>query len=117
MLISGGGRISYSVIRTGIPVDALPVNRVTDFPFEVQMAVRGARVVLDMREKSALGTVEWEPFQKREPGEGEKPCPYDGIAYSQVPGYVSGYGCPVCEAISAYHLPVPVDTEVDTSKA
>jgi len=30
-------------------------------------------------------------------------CPYDGIAFKKVPGYVSGYGCPVCKGLS-YHL-------------
>ena len=36
----------------------------------------------------------------------EVPCPYTGIAYEQVPGYVPGYGCPVCKAISFNHLTV-----------
>ena len=45
-------------------------------------------------------------FPKREPQEGEVYCPYDGIAYSKVPGYISGYGCPVCGGIGQYHLPV-----------
>lgn len=31
-------------------------------------------------------------------------CPWDGIEYSSVPGYVSGYGCPVCGAISFNHV-------------
>lgn len=47
------------------------------------------------------------PWPKREPGFDERYCPYDGVAYSKVPGYVSGYGCPVCKAISSYHLPIP----------
>lgn len=47
------------------------------------------------------------PFSKRQPAKGEKLCPYDDVAYERVPGYVSGYGCPVCKAISFYHLPVP----------
>lgn len=34
------------------------------------------------------------------------PCPYTGIAYSRVPGYVSGYGCPVCKGIGIEHLTV-----------
>lgn len=46
------------------------------------------------------------PFPKREPGPDETLCPYDGIAYRKVPGYMEGYGCPVCKAISFYHLPV-----------
>lgn len=45
-------------------------------------------------------------FPKREPQEGEVYCPYDGIAYSKVPGYISGYGCPVCGAIGQYHVPI-----------
>ena len=45
-------------------------------------------------------------FPKRKPQKGEMDCPYDGIAYSNVPGYIGGYGCPVCGAISFYHLPV-----------
>ncbi len=36
----------------------------------------------------------------------EKPCPYTGIAYENVPGYIPGYGCPVCKAISWSHLTV-----------
>lgn len=48
------------------------------------------------------------PFPKRKPRKGERLCPFDNIAYSKVPGYVSGYGCPVCKAIGQYHLPVPV---------
>ena len=44
--------------------------------------------------------------RKKEPTEEETHCPYDGIANSQIPGYVSGYGCPVCKAIGAYHVPV-----------
>lgn len=44
--------------------------------------------------------------QKRQPAEGEIACPYDGVAYRDVPGYVEGYGCPVCKAISFHHLPV-----------
>ena len=31
-------------------------------------------------------------------------CPYAGIAYSEVPGYISGYGCPVCGGIGPSHL-------------
>ena len=45
-------------------------------------------------------------FPKREPQQGEVCCPYDGVAYSKVPGYISGYGCPVCGAIGQYHLPI-----------
>lgn len=36
----------------------------------------------------------------------EQPCPYTGIAYSSVPGYVTGYGCPVCKAIGPSHLTI-----------
>lgn len=36
----------------------------------------------------------------------EQPCPYTGIAYSNVPGYVTGYGCPVCKAIGPSHLTI-----------
>jgi hypothetical protein len=50
-------------------------------------------------------------IDKRKPSKDEKPCPYDGIAYSKVPGYVSGYGCPVCKGIGPYHLPIP-ETQV-----
>ena len=45
-------------------------------------------------------------FPKREPQKGERLCPFDNVLYSQVPGYVSGCGCPVCKAIGQYHLPV-----------
>lgn len=31
-------------------------------------------------------------------------CPYDGVAYSKVPGYVKGYGCPVCKGIGPSHI-------------
>ncbi len=46
------------------------------------------------------------PYIKREPLNGEIHCPYDNITYNHVPGYVEGYGCPVCKAIGTYHLPV-----------
>lgn len=38
-------------------------------------------------------------------------CPYDGVAFFEVPGYVSGYGCPLCGSVRSdrMHLPVPVD--------
>jgi hypothetical protein len=49
-------------------------------------------------------------LKKQEPQKDEKYCPYDGIAYSKAPGYVSGYGCPVCDAGGPYHLPVPIST-------
>jgi hypothetical protein len=45
-------------------------------------------------------------FMKRKPKKNEKLCSYDGIAYSKVPGYISGYGCPVCKGIGPYHLPI-----------
>ncbi len=35
------------------------------------------------------------------------PCPYTGLAYSEVPGYISGYGCPVCKGIGPSHLTLP----------
>lgn len=49
-----------------------------------------------------------EMFAKRAPNENENWCPYDGVPYDEVPGYISGYGCPACGAISFYHLPVPL---------
>jgi len=30
-------------------------------------------------------------------------CPYDGTAYKEIPGYVDGYGCPVCGGLREYH--------------
>lgn len=45
-------------------------------------------------------------FPKKKPGKDEIPCPYDGTAYSEIPGYVPGRGCPVCKAISFHHLPI-----------
>lgn len=45
-------------------------------------------------------------FKKRWPKKGERFCPYDGVAYGRVPGYIVGYGCPVCKAIGNFHLPV-----------
>lgn len=45
-------------------------------------------------------------FIHHEPNENEDACPYDGIAYSQIPGYISGYGCPICKGIGPYHLPI-----------
>lgn len=33
-------------------------------------------------------------------------CPYDGIPYNKVPGYVDGYGCPYCKGIGANHIEV-----------
>lgn len=44
--------------------------------------------------------------QKIEPGLGEKYCPYDGVAYKDIPDYMPGYGCPVCKAVGRYHIPV-----------
>jgi len=46
-------------------------------------------------------------FPKRVLGINERLCPYDGKLYEQVPGYISGYGCPVCKGIGNFHLPVP----------
>ena len=57
-----------------------------------------------------------EGFPKRDPGPGEKLCPYDGIAYNKVPGYEPGYGCPICKAIGQYHLPVPIKKGDSNSK-
>jgi hypothetical protein len=34
----------------------------------------------------------------------DRECPFYGIAYDEVPGYVIGYGCPVCEAIGTAHV-------------
>lgn len=31
-------------------------------------------------------------------------CPYEGIAYSKVPGYVPGQGCPVCKGTGTGHI-------------
>lgn len=45
-------------------------------------------------------------FPKQAPGDGQQLCPFDGTKYREVPGYVSGYGCPCCKAISFHHLPV-----------
>lgn len=55
-------------------------------------------------------------YGKKQPGEGEMACPYNGVAYNQVPGYRSGYGCPVCGAISFYHLPIPLPEYRETTK-
>jgi hypothetical protein len=63
-----------------------------------------ALTIAQERERKAMS--KRSPFAKQKPKKGQVLCPYDGIAYSQVPGYVSGYGCPVCEAISFYHVPV-----------
>ena len=40
-----------------------------------------------------------------------RPCPFAGVAYSKVPGYVSGYGCPVCKGIGPAHRDIadPLD--------
>ncbi len=46
-------------------------------------------------------------WPKRQLINNEKLCPYDGVAYKDVPGYIPGYGCPICKAISSFHLPVP----------
>ena len=35
-------------------------------------------------------------------------CPWDGVAYREVPGYCEGYGCPVCKGLGTHHIPVPV---------
>lgn len=48
------------------------------------------------------------PIRKREPQAGEMLCPYDGVVYSNVPGYESARGCPVCKGIGPYHVPVPI---------
>ena len=47
-------------------------------------------------------------FPKREPMKNENHCPYNGVAYSQVPGYDPGYGCPICKGIGLRHLPIPI---------
>ncbi len=46
-------------------------------------------------------------FPKREPGEGEKLCPNDGITYSDVPDNEDNFGCPICKAVGPHHLPIP----------
>jgi hypothetical protein len=33
-------------------------------------------------------------------------CPHHGKPYKEVPGYVSGYGCPVCKGIGPSHVKV-----------
>lgn len=33
----------------------------------------------------------------------EMPCPYDGVHYSEVPGWAAGEGCPVCYSQSDSH--------------
>ena len=48
-------------------------------------------------------------IKERKPTKGEKPCPFHGVPYSEIPGYELGYGCPVCKAIGLYHLPVPAN--------
>lgn len=40
------------------------------------------------------------------PDKHEKYCQYRNVAYHNVPGYVSGYGCPECGGIGPYHVPV-----------
>lgn len=40
--------------------------------------------------------------------EGTRMCPHEGAKFKDVPGYVEGYGCPVCKGLS-YHLPVAND--------
>jgi hypothetical protein len=47
---------------------------------------------------------------KRNPGKGEKKCPYDGIKYSKIPGY-TWHGCPICKSVGPWHLPVPDNTD------
>ena len=37
----------------------------------------------------------------------EIPCPFDKVPYNLVPGYESGYGCPVCKSIAMYHIAIP----------
>ncbi len=37
--------------------------------------------------------------------ENEKLCPYNRVTFSSIPGYIPGYGCPVCKGLS-YHVPV-----------
>ena len=32
-----------------------------------------------------------------------KPCPFSETKFHDVPGYVEGYGCPICGGLS-YHL-------------
>lgn len=42
IVVGKGGREGYQVIRVGIPESAQPFD-LTHVPFEVQMALRGAR--------------------------------------------------------------------------
>jgi hypothetical protein len=32
----------------------------------------------------------------------QEKCPYDGVPFEEVPGYVSGYGCPICKGLSVH---------------
>lgn len=47
-----------------------------------------------------------EIFSKRVPLMDGVLCLYDGIAYEDIPGYIDGYGCPICKGSSFYHLPI-----------
>jgi hypothetical protein len=34
-----------------------------------------------------------------------KICPFIGVKFKNIPGYVPGYGCPLCTGLS-YHVPL-----------
>ena len=40
-------------------------------------------------------------------GEKKQMCPHDGVSFEKIPGYVEGYGCPVCKGLSN-HLEMDV---------
>ena len=47
-----------------------------------------------------------EIFSKRVPLMDEVLCPYDGIAYVDVPNYMGDYRCPICKSTDVSHLPI-----------
>lgn len=68
--------------------------------------IKASMMDIDIPQEVTVGMKQRKMFDKGVPLENEIYCPYDDTSYNQVPGYVSGYGCPVCKAIGVYHLPV-----------
>jgi hypothetical protein len=85
----------------------------------MQMVDHNVRIWLDKRPMRILilhTNFSVEIYEKREDGttgelilqtfrEGVKMCSALGRLFKDVPGYVKGYGCPICKGLS-YHLPL-----------
>ena len=115
-LLRANDRLFYEFWHISDPADIGYFKLTESTPAEIIealqfMAGNGGEVMVTVEADGGVTVEEWAGPRKVEPREGEEYCPYDGIAYEQVPGYKPGHGCPVCKGIGEYHLPVPIAEE------